>query len=178
MAQFDVAQALDPAYLAGLEKLPLEELRAKRSTCAELETELSYLRRLAQARIDLVLDESERRRRGAGTGRDDLIGRLPRILGEHDRTEGPGRLPTFLAPAEVDQLRLAARVEELLPSEQLGSLPTLPASRLEELLNALSLLERNVSAERRSLHDIIDRLQEELVRRYRCGEATVDTLLP
>lgn len=178
MAQFDVTQALDPAYLADLEKLPLEELRAKRSACAGLETELSYLRRLVQARIDLVLDESERRRRGAGTGRDDLIERLPRILGEHDRTEGPGRLPTVLAPAEVDQLRLAARVEELLPSEQLGSLPTLSAGKLGELLDTLSLLERNVSAERRSLHDIIDRLQEELVRRYRCGEATVDTLLP
>ncbi len=38
----------------------------------------------------------------------------------------------------------------------------------------LSSLEHDVSAERRALHDIQDHLQEELVRRYRSGEANVD----
>ncbi len=178
MAQFDLKEVLDPEYVSGLESLPLQDLRAKRAACAELETELSYLRRLAQARIDLVLDESERRQHGStGAGRDELVERLPQILGEHDRSGGPGRLPAFLAPAEGDQLRLAARVEQLLPTEQLGSLSSVAVGRLGELLEVLSLLERDVSAERRSLHDILDRIQEELVRRYRSGEATVDTLL-
>jgi hypothetical protein len=48
---------------------------------------------------------------------------------------------------------------------------------LDELLEKLSSLERSVSSERRALHDIQDRVQEELVRRYRSGEATVDALL-
>jgi hypothetical protein len=178
MARLDLTEAMDPAYLADLEKLPIEDLRAKRAACAELEMELSYLRRLAQARVDLLLDESERRRRGDPEPKpEELVGRLARVLGEHDRSEGPGRLPAFLAPAEAAQLRLAARVEELLPADQLAMLSTLPSAKLGELLDLLSQLERSVSNERRSLHDVLDRLQEELVRRYRSGEATVSTLL-
>jgi hypothetical protein len=41
----------------------------------------------------------------------------------------------------------------------------------------LSDLEHAVSARRRSLHERIDALQSELTRRYKTGEATVDSLL-
>ena len=178
VAEFNLADALDPGYLVDLEHLPLPELRAKRDACSELETELSYLRRLAQARVDLILAEVEGRRLGTpAQGTDDLVGRLPRILGDHEREVGPGRLPTLLAPAEGVQVSLAARVEELLPSERLGSLAGLSSADLDGTLARLSALEREVSRERRSLHDIVDRLQEELVRRYRSGEASVDALL-
>ena len=159
-------------------ELPLARLRAKREACTELETELSYLRRLAQARIDLILAESERRHLGLSEpGTEALVELLPQILSEHTRGAGAGRLPTFFAPAQGMQLRLAARVEELLPSDQLGSLPALSGAKLDDLLSSLSALERDVSADRRALHDIQDRLQEELVRRYRSGEANVDALL-
>ncbi|MGP8208007.1 MAG: aerial mycelium formation protein [Acidimicrobiales bacterium] len=178
MAEFDLTDALSPDYLVGLERLSLRGLRAKRDACAELETELSYLRRLAQACIDLILAESERRHLGlADPGPEALVELLPQILSEHSRGEGAGRLPTFFAPTQSMQLRLAARVEQLLPSDQLGSLPALSTTELSERLDALSDLERAVSADRRALHDIQDRLQEELVRRYRSGEANVDALL-
>jgi hypothetical protein len=174
----NVDEAFHPDYLADLEGLSLAELRAKRKACAELETDLSYLRRLAQARVDLIVAESERRHLGLSEQAPEaLVEQLPQILGEHTHAEGLGRLPAIFAPAEGTQLSLAARVEELLPSDQLGSLATLSASELSELLTRLSDLERDVSAERRALHDIQDRLQEELVRRYRSGEANVDTLL-
>ncbi len=178
MADFDLTDALSPDYLVGLEALTLGGLRAKRDACAELETELSYLRRLTQARIDLILAESERRHLGLeDPGPEALVGLLPQILSEHSRGEGAGRLPTFFAPAQSMQLHLAAQVEQLLPSDQLGSLPALSSTELSERLSALSDLERDVSADRRALHDIQDRLQEELVRRYRSGEADVDALL-
>ncbi len=178
MADLDLIDALSPDYLVGLERLSLSGLRAKRDACAELETELSYLRRLAQARIDLILAESERRHLGLDDpGPEALVGLLPQILSEHSRGAGAGRLPTFFAPTQSMQLHLASRVEQLLPSDQLGSLPALTATELSERLSALSDLERDVSADRRALHDIQDRLQEELVRRYRSGEANVDALL-
>ena len=178
MAPFSLEEALDPAYLSDLEHLPLSELRAKRDACAELETDLSYLRRLAQARVDLIMAEVERRDRGvAEPGTEALVQQLPQILGEHSRGQGPGRLPSIFAPAEGSQLDLSARVEALLPSGKLGSLGTMSSTELSELLASLSGLERDVSAERRALHDILDRLQEELVRRYRSGEANVDALL-
>jgi hypothetical protein len=174
----NVDEACDPSYLADLEGLSLSELRAKRQACAELETDLSYLRRLAQARLDLIVAESDRRHQGLSEpAPETLVEQLPQILAEHTHAAGLGRLPTFFAPAEGTQLSLAARVEELLPPDKLGSLTTLSSAELSDLLTNLSNLERDVSAERRALHDIQDRLQVELVRRYQSGEANVDTLL-
>jgi hypothetical protein len=178
MAPFTLDEALDPDYLSELRELPLPELRAKRDACAELETDLSYLRRLAQARVDLIMAELERRDRGeAEPGTEALVQQLPQILGEHSRGQGPGRLPAIFAPGEGAQHDMSARVEALLPSDRLGSLGAMTSSELNDLLASLSGLERDVSAERRALHDILDRLQEELVRRYRSGEANVDALL-
>jgi hypothetical protein len=178
VAEPDFADAFDPRYVSGLGELPLARLRAKREACTELETELSYLRRLAQARIDLIMAESARRHRGvADPGPEALVELLPQILGDHTRTGGQGRFPALLAPSEGVQISLTARVEQLLPSDKLGSLNELSSDELDDLLERLSALERAVSAERSTLHDIQDRLQEELVRRYRSGEASVDALL-
>jgi len=178
MAHSDIMQTFDPDYLSDLGTLPLADLRAKRDACAELETELSYLRRLAQARIDLIMAESERRHLGlSDPGTGALVELLPQILGDHGRAEGPERFLALLAPAEGVRLSLTARVEKLLPSERLGSLSQLGPDELDTLLTSLSSLEREVSEERRALHDIQGRLQEELVRRYRSGEASVDALL-
>jgi len=178
MAELKLAEALDPVYVSDLERLSLAQLRAKRDACAELETELSYLRRLVQARLDLVVAGAQRRHLGLpALGAETLVEQLPQILGDHSRAVGPSRLTSILAPAEDVQASVAARVEEVLPSERLGSLGSLGATELDVLLVSLSNLERAVSAERRALHDIQDRFQEELVRRYRSGEATVDALL-
>jgi hypothetical protein len=176
--ELNLVEVFDPAYIADLEQLPLADLRARRDVCAELETELSYLRRLAQARIDLVLAESERRHLGnAAVQPEALVGQLAQILAEGPRSEGPGRLPTVFAPAEVAQSALDARVEAVCPSERVASLGQLTDAELGQLLRNLSALESDVSSERRALHAVQDKFQEELVRRYRNGEASVDTLL-
>ena len=179
MDEFNLVVALDPDYVFELGNLSMAELRAKRDACGQLETDLSYLRRLAQARIDLIMAESERRLLGlSDLGPEALVDQLPQILGEHSRGQGPGRMPiSFFAPADGELQKLTARVEEMLPSDQLGSLGALSSGDLDDLLVGLSNLEHDVSAERRSLHDIQDHLQEELVRRYRSGEANVDSLL-
>lgn len=176
VAEYNLIEAFGPDYLADLAGMPMTQLRAKRDACVELETELSYLRRLVQARIDLILAESERRQLGQPDSDAILVERLPQILGDHERRDS-GRLPALFAPSEDVQLSLGARVEEVLPSDQLGRLPQMEGTELNELLERLTSLERDVSAERRALHDIQDRIQEELVRRYRSGEATVDALL-
>jgi hypothetical protein len=44
----------DPAFLVGLTDWPLDELRRCHSECLEIETEVSYVRRVAQARLDIL----------------------------------------------------------------------------------------------------------------------------
>src|SRR3954471_18365833 len=93
------ARVLDPAYSDSLDALDEAGLRAKHAECVELETEVSYVRRLTQARIDIL--EAEIQRRTSGGSLEDLISRLPEILSDSGPRGNPAssRLPLQMAPA-------------------------------------------------------------------------------
>ena len=170
-------EVLDPAYLSGLESRDLDEVRSMRDGAQRIETGVSFLRRLAQGRLDIVNHELARRREGGEPGElSDLIGRLPDILSEHSRAPGMGRPPQDLQPAVVpDHLRAA--LDEIVDHTDLGALPELDDGALESLTSRLADYETLVSNTRRELHQRIDALQDEIKRRYRDGEASVDSLL-
>ena len=56
-----VQRLLAPGYATELDGRSLDELRAMHEECAEAELALSYYRRLAQARIEILEAEHERR---------------------------------------------------------------------------------------------------------------------
>ncbi|MDQ1375171.1 MAG: hypothetical protein QOJ09_2509, partial [Actinomycetota bacterium] len=60
---------------------------------------------------------------------------------------------------------------------RLSSLPDMGEGQVRSLADDLGELERTTSDQRRLLLDRIDVLQEEIVRRYKEGEASVDSLL-
>lgn len=172
----NLSDVTDPAYLEGLESWELDELRSRRDRATEIETGLSYLRRIVQGRLDIVVAERHRRDSGAPAGVSDLVEDLPAILSGNVHAPGLGRLPSRLAPAEVDP-DLEARLEEILPSATLANVSEVDAAKLMEIVDHLTGFERSVSTTRRAVLDVLDRLQDEIVRRYRSGEATVDSLL-
>jgi hypothetical protein len=177
MVMSDLDRLLDPEYLGDLGHRPMEEIRAMRAECTELETGLSYLRRLVQGRLDIVGREQERRRCGAEAPElHDVIGDLPEIFSEQRRPGGLGRLPQSLDPPEPDPA-LTARLDELAGPSQLADLPKLADADIEALAAQLGELEREVSQYRRQMFDRIDALQGELTERYRTGRASVDSLL-
>ncbi len=175
LVRFDVLVA--PEFLSGLSSMSFDDVRRRRSDANEVETGLSYLRRIVQGRLDIVLAERHRRDEGVEAGDiASLVDHLPEILSEHVHAPGFGRLTTLIAPGEIDQTFLD-RMNDIIPPSRLGSLPALPDTELERVIDRLVLLEREISARRRSLHEVLDRLQEEIVRRYSSGEASVDNLL-
>lgn len=168
---------LSPGYLEEAVRLAMPELRARREDALAAETGLSYLRRVVQGRLDIVLAECSRR--SAGHDRSDLgelVEQLPAILADHVHAPGRGRPPTLLTPGEPDA-ELAARVEAVLPGERLAGLSEVGDAELRAVAASLESLERSLSAQRRALHAVLDRLQEEVVRRYQCGEASIDGLV-
>jgi len=165
---------LDPAFLAGLDEVPVEELRRRRELANSAETQYSYLRRLVQGRLDIVEAELDRRARGGRPGDvSDLVGRLPAILGEQIHAPGLGRLPEFLAPGEVDP-DFVQRLDAVVTTDELSDLPDLGQDRLDAICAELRALDREVSDPRRAVQAVVDRIKAELVRRYREGAVGID----
>ena len=106
MPSGELDRLLDPSYLGELEARPIEEIRAMRAECQQVEAGLSYLRRLVQGRLDIVAAELSRRAEGKpASDTASLIDQLPEILGHNVQAPGLGRLPTSLDPPDnLDQI--------------------------------------------------------------------------
>jgi hypothetical protein len=152
------------------------ELRAKRAESQNVETGLSYLRRLAQGRLDIVAAEQRRRADGSEpVDAEHLVESLSDILGDHLVAPGNGRLTQQLGPDlnEIDTTALDA----IAGPGRLSNLGDASDADLAELVVKLSAYEADVSAKRRALFETIDALQAEITRRYKTGEASVESLL-
>jgi hypothetical protein len=171
-------EVVAPDYLAGVEEWSIDRVRFRRDEVTEVEIGLSYLRRIVQGRLDIVLAALHQRSDGDATvDLDDFVERLPEILGDRVHAPGLGRLPTLIGPGELDD-EWTKRLEAVFPPSRLDRLEELQDTELTIASAALDGLEKSLSSQRRVVFQVIDRLQEELVRRYRTGEATVDSLLP
>lgn len=177
MAQaIDLDRLLAPDYLAGLSDLPMAELRARKSECGDAESTLSYLRRLVQVRLDIVLAELQRRAEG-GTGElSEIIDHLPELLAERGTRTAAGRLPSLDLP-DVNHRLLTADLDRIFDVDKASVLSEMDDDGVRVMADAMVELEARVSSQRRALHERLDALQAEVVRRYKSGEATVDTLL-
>ena len=173
----DLAALLDPDYLGDLTGRPMEEVRSMRTECQEVETGLSLLRRMVQGRLDIVGVELTRRA-GGGDPADlpDLIALLPEVLSEHTRSPGVGRLPQIMAPGDLPA-ELEAELDAIVGAGHLADLPSVDDDHLRSMADALAALEVKVSGYRHDLFERIDALQAEITRRYKTGEATIDSLL-
>jgi len=166
----------DPSYLEGLDDRSTEELRSMREESREGELELSFERRLCQARIDILEAELDRR---AGKTEGDLVSRLPEILAAEGRSGDfplPDRAPHVAIPRNADIPR--RRVEDVVGEQTLARLPGLPSEEIEEIISSLKEHENATSAKRKKMQEVMDRIQTEIVRRYSSGEgdpATVET---
>lgn len=151
--------------------LPLSDLRALRAELQHADDAVSYVRRLTQARLDLVRAELQHRAVG---DQKNITGELPAILGTH-LTGGPPRPPR---PADdFSDHPLALALEELCNEAGSTDLPSMTIEELGAYIGRLHEFEQLRSHERKELFVRIDALSAELVRRYRDGEADVDGLL-
>ena len=164
-----IDKVLDPEFLVDLPEWPLDELRRRQTDCLEIETEVSYIRRMTQARIDILEAELDRRASGGSVG--DLIAALPEILAD----EGPRapvektRLTRRLAPSMEIEWRRGR--ERLITDATLAKLPNLEDDELRSTIRELGELEREVSQQRRELHQVIDRMEADLAARHKVGQA-------
>jgi hypothetical protein len=155
---------LEPQYLEDLKEVDLQELRQRRATAEDVETQISYYRRLIHGRMDLLNFELRRR---SGEEERTLLEALPEILAagmilgnepnlKHIETMPP--LPTSTGRRLIDKI---------MDDGVLTQLPELTDDEVSEALDRLEEVEGQLSNQRKQLHGVIDALQKEIIGRYR-----------
>jgi hypothetical protein len=168
-----IDRVLGPGYLSGLGDLPLKVLRERRDEAAQEETDLSYLRRLLHARIDIVRAEQTRRSSG---GEASIVDQLATILADNalGPAAGSGRHQQ-LEPSRAGEHRRHA--EALIGDTDLTDVESLSDEKLASALDTYAREELSVSSFRREVQGVMDALNAEIAQRYQQGSATVDELL-
>lgn len=159
---------LEADYLDDISSVDLEELRRRRHTAEDVETQISYYRRLLHGRMDLLNFELRRRR---GEEERSLLEALPEILAagmvfgpepslRHIETMPP--LPSTTGRRLIDRI---------MDDGVLTRLPDMDDHEVVEAIERLSEVEEELSSQRKQLHSVIDAIQEEIVNRYRTSQS-------
>ncbi|HYJ61486.1 MAG TPA: aerial mycelium formation protein [Actinomycetota bacterium] len=158
-----IDRVLDPAFVAGIADLPLDDLRARRDDALSEREYLSLLRRLLQGRAEILKAEAEGRAAGEVV---PLVDRLTSILAADDHSASRGEAVRVTVP-EDEMLMARRRVERLAADAGISDPTTLDDAALAAAIDALVTEEADVSASRRRVLDVVDALQDELKRRYK-----------
>jgi len=173
----ELERLFSPNYLDDLSGRSMEEIRAMRDECQDAETAVSYLRRVAQGRLDIVHVYLNNEGEGGAADLTRLVERLPEIIGAGPpRPPGPGRLPASMGP-DLRHDDLTTHIDAVLDGTRIGELPSMDRAQLQDVADRLGAIEAQISEDRRSLHERIDKLQGEIVDRYKRGDASPDGLL-
>jgi len=200
----DLQRLMAPEMLTDLRAEQLPRLRDLRVQLTQAEGDISFVRRVTQGRLDIVGHEVGRRDRGAAeTGGESadgpnalsastLLFDMPDILTDADQVRSdktvmpadledvphtmPSRMVQVLEPGEI-ALALIEDLDQVASPRDLARVEQVTQGELADLFDRLRTFEVDLSSSRRTLHDRIDRIQDEIARRYRDGEATVDSLL-
>lgn len=161
-------------FLTDLESRTPAEIRTMRDDCREEEARLSYARRLLHGQLDIAKAELGRRESKAGAS---LVSELTAILSDEQAPSGRSvSNADIYLPRGPEGRRRGDRVLEEMP---LGRLPDLTDEELVAAVERLREEERSISGLRRTVLDHLDRLQQELIARYRDGATTIaDVVTP
>jgi hypothetical protein len=165
-----VQRLLQPGYASELEGRSLDELRAMHEESAQAENALSYYRRLAQARMEIL--EAERARRERGGSVEDLIADLPRILSaESGRSSITNTRGAPVTDPPVIELHWPDGREDLVIDNTLAKLPGVSLDELNATLESLQQFERELSDLRSRIHVVMDVIDRVIADRRVAGTA-------
>ena len=143
---------------------PLAQIRAERTALQREEDIVSFVRRLAQGRLDLVADEQRRRASGTDDEPAPLAQRLAEAFGQQHG--GGSARPPRETEVPTDH-PLLQQLDELCGSHGFENMETLDDRSLAALSDALGMFEKECSRQRHDMFERIDALTAEVVRRVR-----------
>jgi hypothetical protein len=176
MLQDEIDRVLQ-ADETSLDDLSLDQIRDRRAACTAVEAKVSYLRRLIHGATDIVNRELARRSEGtAAADASSLVDELADALAANVHGGGGTRFVTNLLPPDIDAV--TTELDGIVDRRALSALPEVSDDELRDFAGRLAEADRTLSRDRGALHDRIDALADELTRRYKAGEADVESVLP
>ncbi|MGH8870485.1 MAG: hypothetical protein ACRDWS_00695 [Acidimicrobiia bacterium] len=155
---------LEPDYLADISETDLDELRRRRESAEDVETQISYYRRLLHGRVDLLNFELRRR---SGQEKRTLLEALPEILATGMTLGNEPNLRHLETMPPIPTTTGRRLIDRIMDDGILTQLPELSDDELSEAIDRLQEVEKQLSVQRRQLHSVIDALQDEIISRYR-----------
>ncbi len=165
----ELSRVVDPSYLVGLSTVSTDNLRQMRAECSDLENALSYVRRLAQGRLDLLRAETNERSSGSGATLSDLVDHLPDVLSEGVRGPASGRVNQDLDPPRNLVDPLVAELDSSVSAATMSAVVEIGDEELSAAVVALRRFEDRLSTARHQLHETIDSINNDLARRIADG---------
>jgi hypothetical protein len=153
--------------------LDLAQIRAQRSDAQMQEDAVSFVRRMAQGRLDIARDEQRRRTDGTPVS-TNIANDLAQVFGQEHG--GGSARPPRETNVSTDH-ELVQQLETLCVNSGFGSLRTLDEQSLQHAIDELVVFEQACSTERKALFGTIDALTAELVKRLKENGANVDAML-
>jgi hypothetical protein len=168
-----IDRIVEPQFVEGLAELSLDDLRARRRMCDDVENELSYYRRMLHGRMDLLGFELRRR---SGEETRSLIEALPEILTDGASGYVPSGRPTKVTLPDLPDHR-RRHIDEVLEADFLTRIALVEDDELNEIQRSLVETEAEISAQRHAVQEAFNTIQHELTQRYKDGLANFDEIL-
>lgn len=176
-----IDRILDPQFVSDVTALGSEDLLERRDQALQEESDVSYVRRLIQGRLDLLKFEQDRRSQSVvpqqGPADDDaaLVQALTSVLADRPRSGGrvadaPGlRAVPLRAPAPEHSVYSRRAAESAVADVRFSDLRSLNDSDLSDAISKFTELERDVSSTRSSVQKVADKLAAEVESRVAAG---------
>lgn len=171
-----LADVLADDALADIRTMAMGDLRSFRYRATQVEGDVSMVRRVAQGRLDIIGHEVQRRQGSTDAAElNDLLYDLPDILADQAGGGAPSGRQVEITEPGPTAATLTDRLDAVISPGELSGVGDLDDARLDASFAAVSGLEQELSDLRRQLHDRIDAVQLEIGRRYRDGEASLES---
>ena len=167
-----IDRVLQPEFVSELSDLELGELRERRDTTEDVESQVSYYRRLLHGRMDLLDFELKRRK---GEEERTLLEALPEILAKGMILGNEPTLRYIEVMPPLPKSTGRRLIDKIMDDGVLTQLSELTEEEITSALEELRDFERQLSAQRKQLHIVIDKIQEEIVDRFRSQHGSPTT---
>jgi len=162
MAHSDLEYALGDDISVDIARREGSELRELRACLVNVENQMSYVRRVAQSRIDLARSELAQRTAGRSSSElSDVIRRLPDVLSENVVPSGVSRF----ADPEIDPDPVySLDLDSIVPPMKMLDIGQLSRRELRDIIVRLESVEARTSVQRRIVQERLDAIHDRIAQ--------------